>query len=166
LTGRRLHCELREARLRRRYTILTDLLREIRPTRCAVPVLFRDPARAPGPGGFAHFQTVFPDEPGVERIIWLFSLVLGHSRMLRGRFVLHQDLQTLLCCLAARGHDEVGRAKSREGAGGLTNRLPGGEHRHGEEGLSVNIGLRHSLRHRHAVRHDRPPSTGRLTPVI
>jgi len=25
---------------------------------------------------------------GVERIIWLFSMVLGHSRMLWGRFVL------------------------------------------------------------------------------
>jgi hypothetical protein len=32
------------------------------------------------------------------RIVWLFSLVLGHSRMLCGRFVLHQDLPTLLRC--------------------------------------------------------------------
>jgi len=44
---------------------------------------------------------VFTDEPGAERIIWLFSLVLGHSRMLWGRFVLHQDLPTLLRCQAA-----------------------------------------------------------------
>ena len=29
-------------------------------------------------------------------MIWLFSLVLAHSRMLWGRFVLHQDLQALL----------------------------------------------------------------------
>jgi hypothetical protein len=50
---------------------------------------------------FAHFRTVFTDEPGVERIIWLFSLVLGHSRMLWGRFVLRQDLQTLLRCQTA-----------------------------------------------------------------
>ena len=35
----------------------------------------------------------------VSRIIWLFSLVLGHSRHIFARFVLHQDLQTLL-----RGH--------------------------------------------------------------
>jgi hypothetical protein len=28
------------------------------------------------------FRTVFTDEPGAERIIWLFSLVLGHSRMM------------------------------------------------------------------------------------
>ncbi len=32
------------------------------------------------------------------RIVWLFSLVLGHSRLLWGRFVLHQDLPTLLRC--------------------------------------------------------------------
>ena len=44
---------------------------------------------------------MFTDEPGTERIIWLFSLVLGHSRMLWGRFVLHQDLPTLLRCHAA-----------------------------------------------------------------
>ena len=44
---------------------------------------------------------MFTDEPGAERIIWLFSLVLGHSRMLWGRFVLHQDLPTLLRCQAA-----------------------------------------------------------------
>ena len=32
------------------------------------------------------------------RIVWLFSLVLGHSRFLFARYVLHQDLQTLLRC--------------------------------------------------------------------
>ena len=34
----------------------------------------------------------------MTRIIWLFSLVLGHSRHIVARFVLHQDLQTLLRC--------------------------------------------------------------------
>jgi transposase len=56
---------------------------------------------------FAQFQTEFTEEPGVMRIVWLFSLVLGHSRLLWGRFVLHQDLPTLLRChiaaFAARG---------------------------------------------------------------
>jgi transposase len=50
---------------------------------------------------FAHFRTVFTDEPGTERILWLFSLVLGHSRMMWARFVLHQDLPSLLRCHAA-----------------------------------------------------------------
>jgi hypothetical protein len=40
----------------------------------------------------------FADEPGVIRIAWLFSLVLGYSRLLWARFVLHQDLQTVLRC--------------------------------------------------------------------
>ena len=50
---------------------------------------------------FAHFHTVFAGEPGAERILWLFSLVLGRSRMQWGRFVLHHDLRTLLRCHAA-----------------------------------------------------------------
>ena len=50
---------------------------------------------------FAHFRTVFTDEPGIERVVWLFSLVLGHSRMLWGRFVPQQDMQTVLRCHAA-----------------------------------------------------------------
>ena len=47
---------------------------------------------------FAQFQVAFADEPGVTRIVWLFSLVLGYSRLLWARFVLHQDLQTVLRC--------------------------------------------------------------------
>ena len=42
----------------------------------------------------------------MTRIVWLFSLVLGHSRYIFARFVMHQDLQTLLRChmLAFDGH--------------------------------------------------------------
>ncbi len=47
---------------------------------------------------FAQFQVAFTDEPGVTRIVWLFSLVLGASRRLWARYVLHQDLQTVLRC--------------------------------------------------------------------
>ena len=36
------------------------------------------------------------DAPGAERIVWLFSLVLGHSRMMWARFVARQDLATVL----------------------------------------------------------------------
>src|SRR5205814_1129851 len=39
-----------------------------------------------------------PDEPSVTRIVWLFSLVLGYSRLIWARFVAHQDLQTMLRC--------------------------------------------------------------------
>ena len=47
---------------------------------------------------FAHFETVFSDEPGVVRKVWLFSLILGYSRLIWARFVQHQDLQTVLRC--------------------------------------------------------------------
>jgi hypothetical protein len=50
---------------------------------------------------FVHFRTVFTDGPGRERILRLFSMVLGHSRMLWAHFVLHQDLPTLLRCHTA-----------------------------------------------------------------
>ena len=102
LTGRRLHRELRELGYGGGYTILTDFLREIRPNEMSpFEVRFETPPGRQAQVDFAHFRTVFTDEPGVERIIWLFSLVLGHSRMLWGRFVLHQDLQTLLRCHTA-----------------------------------------------------------------
>jgi len=102
LSGRRLHRELRDLGYTGGYTILTDLLRDVRPvTAGAFEVRFETPPGRPAQVDFAHFRTVFTDEPGIERIIWLFSMVLGHSRMLWGRFVLHQDLQTLLRCHAA-----------------------------------------------------------------
>ena len=38
------------------------------------------------------------DEPGVTRIVWLFSMVLGYSRLIWARFIVHQDLQSVLRC--------------------------------------------------------------------
>ena len=102
LSGRRLHRELRDLGYSGGYTILTDLLRELRPAEVAsFEVRFETPPGRQAQVDFAHFRTVFTDAPGVERIIWLFSMVMGHSRMLWGRFVMHQDLQTLLRCHAA-----------------------------------------------------------------
>lgn len=102
LTGRRLHRELRDLGYKGGYTRLTDFLRDIRPV--PVPGFEQRFETAPGQQGqvdFAQFRTEFTDEPGVVRIVWLFSLVLGHSRMLWARFVLHQDLPTVLRCHAA-----------------------------------------------------------------
>lgn len=77
------------------------LLREARPRHpTGFEVRFETPAGRQAQVDFAHFRTVFTDEPEAERIVWLFSLVLGHSRMMWGRFVLHQDMQTLLRCHA------------------------------------------------------------------
>jgi hypothetical protein len=47
---------------------------------------------------FAFFKTVFTDQREVERIVWPFSIVLGHSRLMWARFVARQDLSTVLRC--------------------------------------------------------------------
>lgn len=102
LSGRRLLRELKERGYGGGYTAVTDALREIRPTIPApFEVRFETPAGEQAQVDFAQFQVVFQAEPGVVRIVWLFSLVLGHSRLIFARFVLRQDLQTLLRCHAA-----------------------------------------------------------------
>jgi len=64
---------------------------------CPLPafeVRFETPPGDQAQVDFAHFQVVLTDEPSVMRIVWLFSFVLGHSRLIWARFVLHQDMQT------------------------------------------------------------------------
>ena len=99
LTGRRLLRELGERGYAGGYTAITDLLRDLRPTPLpAFEVRFETPPGDQAQVDFAHFQVVFTDEPSVTRIVWLFSFVLGYSRLIWARFVLHQDMQTVLRC--------------------------------------------------------------------
>src|SRR5258707_1942432 len=99
LTGQRLWRELRERGYTGGYTAVTDLLRELRPMPLpAFEVRFETPPGDQAQVDFAHFQVVLTDEPSVMRIVWLFSFVLGHSRLIWARFVLHQDMQTVLRC--------------------------------------------------------------------
>jgi transposase len=71
-----------------------NFLRTIRPKALqAFERRFETPPGKEAQVDFAYFRTVFTDELGAERIVWLFSLVLGHSRIMWGRFVAHQDLQ-------------------------------------------------------------------------
>ena len=103
LTGQRLWREIRELGFTGGYSTVTELLRDVRPA--AEPALFERRFETP-PGqqaqaDFAFFRVPFTDEPGVERIVWLFSLVLGHSRMMWGRFVARQDLAAVLRCHVA-----------------------------------------------------------------
>ena len=99
LTGRRLWRELKERGYQGGYTAVTDALRDLRPPAAPVfEVRFETPPGDQAQVDFAQFQVAFADEPGVIRIVWLFSLVLGYSRLLWARFVLHQDLQTVLRC--------------------------------------------------------------------
>lgn len=99
MRGTRLLRELEALGYRGCYSQVTAYLREIRPP---VDTGFEHRFEtAPGEQAqldFAQFKTVFLDEPDCVRVVWLFSLVLGHSRWLTGQFVLRQDLATVLRC--------------------------------------------------------------------
>lgn len=102
LSGRRLWREVRELGFKGGYASLTGFLQGIRPA--PVPVFerrFETSAGRQAQVDFAQFRTAFTDDPGQVRIVWLFSMVLGHSRLIWGRFVAHQDLQTVLRCHVA-----------------------------------------------------------------
>jgi len=110
VTSTRLHREIRDIGYGGGYTAVKEFLREVRPSPSpGFEVRFETSPGRQAQVDFAHFRTEFADEPGVERVVWLFSLVLGHSRMLWGRFVPHQDMQTLLRCHAA-AFDALGGA--------------------------------------------------------
>lgn len=47
---------------------------------------------------FAQFRVSFTEEPGTVHIVWLFSIVLGYSRLIWGRFAHRQTMQTVLAC--------------------------------------------------------------------
>lgn len=102
LTATRLLREVRALGYSGGYTAVKEMVRAIRPSEpTGFEVRFETPPGRQAQVDFAHFRTGFDDAPGTEHVVWLFSLVLGHSRMLWGRFVLHQDLQTLLRCHSA-----------------------------------------------------------------
>jgi Integrase core domain len=77
--------------------VLKDFLRTVQPE-VQFERRFETPPGKQAQVDFAFFKTVFTDQPEVERIVWLFSIVLGHSRMMWARFVARQDLQTVLRC--------------------------------------------------------------------
>ncbi len=80
LTASRLHRELRDLGYGGGYTMVKVFLRGIRPGASpGFEVRFETPPGRQAQVDFAHFRTVFTDEPGIERVVWLFSLVLGHS---------------------------------------------------------------------------------------
>jgi len=99
LSGARLLRELRDRGYAGGYTMVTDYLRDIRPpVETGFEVRFETAPGAQGQVDFAQFQVVFTDEPSTPRIVWLFSMVLGFSRLIWARFVMHQDLPTVLRC--------------------------------------------------------------------
>jgi transposase len=100
LSAVRLTRELRERGYGGAYTAVKRVVAAIRPDTGPKPyeVRFETPAGHQAQVDFARFVVAFQDEPEATRIVWLFSMVLGHSRHIWARFVLHQDLQTVLRC--------------------------------------------------------------------
>src|SRR3989304_4581017 len=97
LTAVRLWRELRDRGYAGGYTAVKRTVREIRPEPVKpFEVRFETPPGAQAQVDLARFEVEFTDEPGVIRIVWLFSMVLGHSRLIWARFVVHQDLQSVL----------------------------------------------------------------------
>src|ERR1700684_2725001 len=102
LSAVRLLRELRERGFVGGYTAVKHAVQEIRPEReRRFEVRFETPPGEQAQVDFARFEVVFADAPGVTRIVWLFSMVLGFSRLIWARFVVHQDLQSVLRCHVA-----------------------------------------------------------------
>ncbi|MBY3757669.1 IS21 family transposase [Azospirillum formosense] len=99
LSTKRLLREIRERGYEGGYTILKAVVRTIRPKPApAFERRFETPPGKQAQVDFAFFKTTFTDEPEAERVVWLFSMVFGHSRMMWARFVARQDLPTVLRC--------------------------------------------------------------------
>jgi transposase len=99
LTAVRLWRELRERGYAGGYTAVKRTVRDLRPGSITpFEVRFETPPGEQAQVDFARFEVEFTDEPGITRIVWLFSMVLGYSRLIWARFVIHQDLQSVLPC--------------------------------------------------------------------
>ena len=83
LTAVRLWRELRERGYAGGYTAVKRAVRDIRPDPVApFEVRFETPPGEQAQVDLARFEVEFTDEPGVTRIVWLFSMVLGYSRLI------------------------------------------------------------------------------------
>jgi transposase len=99
LTAVRLWRELRERGYTGGYTAVKRAVRGIRPEPIApFEVRFETAPGEQAQVDLARFEIEFTDEPGAKRIVWLFSMVLGYSRLIWCRFVVHQDMQSVLRC--------------------------------------------------------------------
>ncbi len=99
LSGKRLLRDIKALGYEGEYTAVTDFLRTVRPAPSrGFEIRFETPPGRQAQVDFAQFRVEFSDEPGIVRILWLFTMVLGHSRWLWGRFCTTQDLGTVLRC--------------------------------------------------------------------
>ncbi len=102
LTAVRLWRELRDRGYGGGYDAVKRTVHALRPAPAQpFEIRFETPPGEQAQVDLARFEVSFTDEPEVTRIVWLFSLVLGFSRLIWARFVVHQDLQTVLRCHVA-----------------------------------------------------------------
>jgi transposase len=82
LTARRLLREIKERGFAGGYSVVRDRVRDLRPARSAgYEVRFETPPGEQAQVDFARFEVEFAHELGVKRLVWLFSMVLGYSRL-------------------------------------------------------------------------------------
>jgi transposase len=99
LSGRRLFREIKALGYQGGYTLVKNYLRTIRPPKdVGFEHRFETDPGKQAQVDFARFVVRYTDEPSVKQVVWLFSMVLGNSRCMYGRYVLRQDLATLVRC--------------------------------------------------------------------
>lgn len=110
LSAKRLMREIKGLGYEGGYTAVTDFLRDVRPpARTRFERRFETPPGKQAQVDFAEFKVEFTDEPDGPRKVWLFSIILGHSRWLWGRYCYSQGLQSVLRCHIA-AFDAMGGA--------------------------------------------------------
>lgn len=100
LSARRLLREIGERGYSGGYSTVRDTVRALRPAGSGSPfaVRFETPPGQQAQVDFAQFRVRFTSAPDSVQIVWLFSMVLGFSRLIWGRFAQHQTMQTVLAC--------------------------------------------------------------------
>ena len=99
LSGRRLWREIAELGYCGGDTAVTDFVREAcPPSRAGFELRFETSPGRQAQADFAQFKVAFDDEALRIRAVWLFSMVLAHSRWLWGRFCAGENLPTVLRC--------------------------------------------------------------------
>jgi hypothetical protein len=93
LTAVRLWRELRERGYGGGYSAVRDRVRDLRPPRApGFEVRFETPPGEQAQVDFAHFEVAFTDQPGVKRIVWLFSLAPYRTVLKLERRVSHEGM--------------------------------------------------------------------------
>lgn len=100
LSARRLLREISERGYTGGYSTVRDMVRMLRPAGGGSPfaVRFETPPGQQAQVDFAQFRVRFTSAPDSVQIVWLFSMVLGFSRLIWGRFARRQTMQTVLAC--------------------------------------------------------------------